>query len=130
MHLHVLIHDADSVELPILASNSELVAPDGFRGISHREAEAENQPMKALKQMKQTNQLMMVAVAIAAVFSAPQAFAATGFASGYSNKDLLLNFRQQPTGGNAGTLDVTFDLGQVTTFLTTYANSSVLTTGR
>ncbi len=74
--------------------------------------------------MNRANKLMMVAVTITAVFNAAEAFA-QGFTPAYANQDLLLNFRQQPTAGAAGLNDVTFDLGQVTSFVATYGNSTV-----
>ena len=73
--------------------------------------------------MNTANKLAMVAAAVATVFGATGAFA-QNFT--YNNTDLLLNFRQQPVGGSASISDVTFDLGNVSTFLATYGNSSVV----
>ncbi len=74
--------------------------------------------------MNRANKLMRVAVAITAVFNAAEAFA-QGFTPAYATKDLLLSFRQQPIPGAAGATDVTFDLGNVSTFLSSYGNQSV-----
>jgi hypothetical protein len=72
--------------------------------------------------MNKMNKTAMVSSAILAVFAAAQVHATTTI---YHQGDLLVSFRAaNPTASGAGSKDLTIDLGNVSTFVTTYNNQA------